>query len=125
MNRHLLSFLAWVLVTSLGFSATAVESQSEFSGFQLSTCTVTRSRCLTLLAETGLGSNVKALYVLKNPSIQVFNPEKGLEPKISASSGYIDFELQRAVLSEEIKSGVFKETIIDLKSLKLSSTVMK
>ncbi len=125
MNRHLLSFIAWVLVTSLGFSAKAVESQSEFSGFQLSTCTVTRARCLTLSAETGLGSNVKALYVLKNPSIQIFNPEKGLEPKISATSGYIDFELQRAVLSEEIKPGVFKETIIDLKSLKLSSTVMK
>ncbi len=110
---------------SLGFTAKAVESQGEFSGFQLSTCTENRSRCLILGAEKAVGSNLKALYVLTNPSVQILISEKVSALKEKANSGYIDFELQRLVLMTEIKTGFFQETIIDLKDLKASSTVMK
>lgn len=125
MKRHRLVSVAWVLLMSLGYSADAAESQGEFSGFQLASCTANRSRCLTLSAKKALGGHLKALYVLTNPSLEILFRDKGPTQKLIASSGYIDFELQRVVLTTELKSGVFQETIIDLKTLKLSSAVMR
>jgi hypothetical protein len=119
------SIATLIVFLTFGNSALAVESQAEFSGFQLSTCNSNRSVCLILSAEKAIGSHMSPIYTLKNASVKVIEQKNQRTQTILGTDGYLDFQLQRAVFTQAIGPGIYKETIIDLKVLKLSSTVMK
>ena len=114
-----------IILFSLGsLAAKAATAQGELSGLKLTSCSENQLRCVTVTSEKASGSHIKPLYTMIRPSIEVFNSGKSAY-KIKALGGYLDFELQRAVLTEELKPGIFRETIVDLKTLNISSAVMK
>jgi hypothetical protein len=91
--------------------------QGEMTEFKHSTCLPDRKTCLSIVADTAVSSQLKALFVLNNVKADL-NVE-GQSEHIISDSAFIDFEMNQVVFMTEKNS----QRIVDLANLK--SRVLK
>lgn len=106
---------------SLGIiQAWARPTEQSIKGFNLSTCDIKNSYCLTVKADSTTGSQFKMLHVFNHPEVILKSIDKDTKEIISADSGYIDLNENQLVLYKKDSKGKVVETAIDLISFSRS-----
>jgi hypothetical protein len=106
-------FMSFVLAQT-GVSAKTVGSSIE--AFKLNTCDLDQVHCLTVKAESTVGSQAKMLHSLKKPEVVFTKVSDGVIENIKADSGYIDFVANQLVIYSK-ENRILKETAINLNNL--------
>ena len=113
--KTMIATLTFLLCTE-ALAASVRNVESGFSNLELRSCTSTGEKCVVIKSIQTVGSKIKQIHRLKNPTIEIMDTKTKHSEVLTAATGYLDLAENKVSLYQR-NADVLSEVTLNLETL--------